>query len=74
MRFVVELYVLPGEDAAAAARAVVTDSARVVEAIGLPADEICFLVLEASRPADVAQLMQRAGLRVNRISPAVVEG
>lgn len=74
MRFLVELYLAP-EDAnpAAAARAVGDTSTSVVESIDLPADETCFLVVEAGTELEVLGLMQRAGLRVNRVSVAVTD-
>jgi hypothetical protein len=69
-RFLVELY-LPTPDldaAAAAACAAVEPFVRIVQAISIPVDETCFLVVEADDEEAVAELTKLAGLSVNRIS------
>lgn len=71
VRFLVELYLAPGEpDPAAAARQAADDVTNVVESIEVPVDETCFLVVEAATEVDVTKLMERAGLRINRITVA----
>ena len=75
MRYLAEVYAVPGVSmtAAAAVRAAATDQVRVVGSIELPADETSFLVVDADSESDVEALMTRAGVQVNRISAAVTD-
>jgi hypothetical protein len=74
-RYLVELYLPTAELAAvaAAARGAADASVRIVEAISVPGDETCFLVVEAAGEKQVASLMALVGLHVNRISAAVTD-
>ena len=71
-RYLVELYRQNPDPiaAAAAARDALGKAVQITEVISIPEDELVFLVIDVPTREDLITLLQRGGLRVNRISQA----